>query len=170
MEARTFGKDTYKRLKRRTEKLIDLCGGLQDAAQETRAGKSSLGNYADHREHGAGANLWAPIDVIADLEAAAGDPLVTKELARLAGYDLLPLASADAGALDPLSDHCHHAVLMGRATEVAIAMDADKIRDARELKAYVAALAEARDHLQRVLNKANAELSAAQAITALRVA
>lgn len=170
MDARTFGKDTYKRLKRRTEKLITILGGLEDAAQETRAGKSSLGNYADHREHGSGANLWAPIDVIADLEAAAGEPLVTRELARLAGYDLLPLAGDDAGALDPLSDHCHHAVLMGRATEVAIAMDADKIRDARELKAYVSALAEARDHLQRVLNKANAELGAAQVVATIRAA
>lgn len=170
MEARTFGKDTYKRLKRRTDKLIDLCGGLVEAANETRAGKSSLANYADSRDVGAAANLWAPIDIIADLEAAAGEPLVTKELARLAGYDLLPLAGADEGQLDPLADHCHHAILMGRATEVAIAMDADKIRDPRELKAYIAALSRARDHIQVVLNRANAELKTAETVSHIRVA
>jgi hypothetical protein len=172
MEARTFGKDTYKRLKRRTDRLIDLCGGLIAASEETRAGKSSLSNYADSREHGAGANLWAPIDIIADLEAAAGEPLVTKELARLAGYELLPLAGATDGELDPMTDHCQHSVLMGKATAVALAMDADRVRAPEELKAYVEALTEARDHLQRTLDKARIELIAATTgtVTAFRAA
>jgi hypothetical protein len=169
MEARTFGKDTYKRLKRRTEKLINLCGGLVDAAEETRAGKSSLANYADSREHGAAANLWAPIDVIADLEQAAGEPLVTRELARLAGYDLLPLAGSADGGLDPMSDHCQHAVLMAKATSVALAMDEDGVRTTDELTAYVNALSEARDYLQRMLDKARME-QAETNVTAIRAA
>jgi hypothetical protein len=168
MEARTFGKDTYKRLKRRTDQLIDACGGLVAAAEETRAGKSSLANYSDSREHGAAATLWAPIDVIADLEKAAGEPLVTKELARLAGYDLLPMAAA-AGGFDPLSDHCQHAVLMARATAVALAMDEDGVRTSAELKAYVNALSEARDYLQRMLDKARGEMAETN-VTAFKVA
>ncbi len=169
MEARTFGKDTYKRLKRRTDQLIDSCGGLVAASAETRAGKSSLANYADSRDHGAAANLWAPIDIIADLEKAAGEPLVTKELARLAGYELLPMATAD-DKLDPMSDHCHHAILMGRATEVALQMDADDIRTADELTAYVDALTEARDYLQRMLDKARTEQASKATVTQIRAA
>lgn len=168
MEARTFGRDTYKRLKRQTEKLIELCGGLVAAAEETRAGKSSLANYADGRDHCQGATQWAPIDVIADLEHAAGQPLVTKALAALAGYDLVPMAAPE-GALEPLTDHCQHAVLMGRATEVAIAMDQDSVRTADELTDYVNALVTARDHLQRVLDKARGELTAA-GVTPIRAA
>jgi hypothetical protein len=168
MEARTFGKDAYKRLKRRTDKLIEACGGLVTAAHETRAGKSSLANYADSRDHGAAANMWAPIDVIADLERAAGEPLVTRELARLAGYDLLPMPTM-AGALDPLSDHCHHAILMGRATEAALIMDEDGVRTRAELTDYVGKLSEARDYLQLMLDKARTE-QAASNVTDLRVA
>jgi hypothetical protein len=169
MDARTFGKDTYKRLKRRTDQLIDSCGGLVAAAEETRAGKSSLANYADSREGVVGSALWAPIDIIADLEKAAGEPLVTKELARLAGYELLPMATSD-GKLDPLSDHCHHAILMGRATEVAISMDVDDVRTADELTAYVDALTEARDFLQRMLDKARTEQKATATVTHIRAA
>lgn len=168
MEARTFGKDTYKRLKRRTDQLIDSCGGLVAASAETRAGKSSLANYADSREHGAATNLWAPIDVIIDLEKAAGEPLVTKEMARLAGYDLIPMPMSDA-CLDPLSDHCHHAILMGRATQAALQMDEDGIRTKDELTDYVGKLSEARDYLQQMLDKARAE-QAASNVTDLRVA
>jgi hypothetical protein len=168
MDARTFGKDTYKRLKRRTDQLIDLCGGLVAASAETRAGKSSLANYADSRERSAATNLWAPIDVIADLEHAAGEPLVTRELARLAGYDLLPMATAD-DRLDPLSDHCHHAVLMARATAVALAMDEDGVRTTDELAAYEDALSEARDFLQLMLEKARGERAETN-VTAIRAA
>lgn len=169
MNARTHGRDVYKRLKGITHKLIKACGGLEAAAEETRAGKSSLANYADSRDHTAAASMFAPIDVIADLEAAVGAPLVTKELARLAGYDLIPLEGAAAGTLAPLADHCHHSVLMGKATEAALAMDADNLRTADELAAYIATLVAARDHLQRVLDRARSEQIAA-AVTPIRAA
>lgn len=168
MDARTYGRDTYLRLKFRTKNLVALCGGLEAAARGTRVGKSLLANCADHREHGS-PDQWAPIDVVADLEMAAGMPIVTRELARLAGYDLIPMAGRDGGALEPLADHCRHAVLMGRATDAAIEMDADGVREPGELTEYVAHLLEARDHLQRVLDKARAELAAAGG-PALRVA
>jgi hypothetical protein len=168
MDARTFGKDTYRRLKRRTDQLIDACGGLVAASAETRAGKSSLANYADSREHGAATNLWAPIDIVADLEKVAGEPLVTRELARLAGYDLLPMATAN-DRLDPLSDHCQHAILMARATAVALAMDDDGVRTTDELTEYEAALLEARDYLQVMLDKARTERAETN-VTAIRAA
>ena len=100
---------------------------------------------------------------------AAGVPLLTKELARLAGYDLVPLADAEPGAFTPLSDHCHHHVLMGKATEAAIAMDEDGVRTAEELQTYTDALAAARDHLQRILDKARTELTVAS-VTPIRAA
>ena len=168
MDARTFGKDTYKRLKRRTDQLIDACGGLVAASAETRAGKSSLANYADSRGCGAAATLWAPIDIVADLEKVAGEPLVTRELARLAGYDLLPMATVE-GELTPLSDHCHHAILMGKATSVALAMDADDVRTTEELAEYVSALSEARDYLQDMINKARGELNSSN-VSSIRAA
>jgi hypothetical protein len=94
--------------------------------------------------------------------------LVTRELARLAGYDLLPMAIAD-GTLNPLSDHCQHAILMSKATAVALAMDEDDIRTTDELAEYVAALSVARDYLQDMINKARAE-QATSNVSSLRAA
>ena len=74
--------------------LTDRVGGLDAAAAVTRVGRSQLGNYASLHD-----GQTMPVDVVADLEAVAGEPLITAELARRAGYLLVPLTPADDGPL-----------------------------------------------------------------------
>jgi hypothetical protein len=166
--ARAYGAGTYRKLKAKTAGLIERAGGLVAAAKGTRAGKSSLANYQDTREHvqGPGATMWAPIDIIADLEKAAGDPMVSRELARLAGYDLIPLPAAP-GDFDPVVDHCRHDILMARATAGAVGMDEAGAAGAEALAAYVDALSDARDHLQRMLDRARGALAETRAAASL---
>lgn len=82
--------ERHRSLKALFRALVSRCGGLDAAASCVRVGRSQLANYTDMNS-----DQFAPLDVVADLEHAAGEPLVTSELARRAGYHLAP-ASADA--------------------------------------------------------------------------
>lgn len=73
-------------LKVRFAVLVQRCGGYVAAAAGCRVGSTQLNNYASMAH-----DQFAPLDVVADLEEIAGEPLVTAELARRAGYLLLPL-------------------------------------------------------------------------------
>lgn len=78
MMARQHADSDYARLKAVYRRLIKLCGGYCAAAEITRVGKSKLHDYGNaHRPE------FAPIDVVADLEAAAEQPLVSAELRHL---------------------------------------------------------------------------------------
>jgi hypothetical protein len=74
--------------------LVELCGGFDAAAACTRVSRSQLHNYCDMAS-----DQFAPIDVVADLERVAGEPLVTAELARRAGWHLAPDSADAAGPL-----------------------------------------------------------------------
>lgn len=78
-------------LKAATRALVERLGGIEAAAAVPgcRVGKSVLAAAYAPSEPGS-----AAIDVIAALEAAAGEPLVTAELARQAGCRLVPLVEA----------------------------------------------------------------------------
>lgn len=73
--------------------LVDGCGGLEAAALVTRVGRSVLSDYS----HPQKPDCLPPVDVVADLEAVAGAPLVTAVQARLARHVLVPLPEAVAG-------------------------------------------------------------------------
>lgn len=92
---RTHPRAVYLRLKAATRRLVETAGGLMLAAEVTRVGKTKLSDYGNQNLD----EIFAAADVIADLEAAAGAPLVTRELARIAGHALiaLPGASGDEG-------------------------------------------------------------------------
>ncbi len=83
----------YAGLKAAARNLVLHNGGAVDATALTR--------YADHapisRQIGSDMDWFMPIDVVADLERAGGDPFVTRKLAELAGCLLIPLPRADAG-------------------------------------------------------------------------
>lgn len=66
--------------------LIDRCGGFDAAATCVRVSRSQLHNYT-----AMDSDNFAPVDVVAALEAVAGEPLVTAELARRADHALVPL-------------------------------------------------------------------------------
>jgi hypothetical protein len=72
--------------------LVELCGGLDASAACVRVGRSQLHNYCDMFS-----DQFAPLDVVVVLEAVAGEPLVTAELARRAGCILVPLAADGEG-------------------------------------------------------------------------
>lgn len=69
--------------------LIQRVGGLDAAATVTRVRASQLAAYYDPHQP----QQLMPADVVADLEHVAGEPLVTAQLARLAGHLLLPMAA-----------------------------------------------------------------------------
>jgi hypothetical protein len=74
--------------------VVDKVGGCDAAAACTRPGRSQIASYYDMSSE-----AFAPVDVVADLEAAAQEPLITAELARRAGYALVPVDAHGNGEL-----------------------------------------------------------------------
>lgn len=78
--------------------LVARCGGLEAAAAATRVSKTCLAASYD----GNAQDRWPAIDVIADLETAAGEPVLTKMLAAMHGYALVhvnPLPGSELRAI-----------------------------------------------------------------------
>lgn len=84
----------HRSLKALTRVLISKCGGLDASAACVRVGRSQLANYHDMHS-----DQFAPLDVVVELEAVAGEPVMTAELARRAGCLLLPVPDAARGLL-----------------------------------------------------------------------
>lgn len=84
-------------LKRATAQLIAATpeGNAEVLAHLMRVGARSLRFYCDHESL-----LYAPIDVIAALEARAGEPIVTRALAGLSARTLTSVhVASDTNAL-----------------------------------------------------------------------
>lgn len=90
-EGRAHPAAAYLALKAAVRRLTKGCGGQEAAAQVTRVDFQRIGRYG--RPHEA---QHAPVDVIADLEADSGEPMVTRVLADLQGYVLVPKPGARA--------------------------------------------------------------------------
>lgn len=122
-------------LKAAARRMIKVAGGLESASTACRASKTSLGRFGSiHDEQ------FIPADVIADLEADVGEPIVSRELARLAGYELTPARLIVSAAADPASMVINIARAAGELAAAVQDMDADGRREVRELKAVVDAL------------------------------
>lgn len=80
-------------LKTAFRRLVHEVGGLEASASVTRVGTSQLADYY----HPLKLEVWAPIDVVADLEEVAGQPIVTTEMARLRRHVLSPLPEGVSG-------------------------------------------------------------------------
>lgn len=72
--------------KRLTRRLIAAVEGVEAAATYCRIGKSQLSDCCNPN-----IAAFLPSDAIEDLEGAAGDPILTRHLARAAGCRLVPL-------------------------------------------------------------------------------
>lgn len=105
--ARPKSKNEYTVLKQASKRLIKACGGLEAAAMVTRVGHSELARYYDFQE-----KLFMPIDVAADLESIARDPIISQSLAHMLGFVLMPIHPQSA--LEP--DH-HWTALLARLGE-----------------------------------------------------
>lgn len=92
---RLLPRNDYLRIKAAIRALIDAAGGgIAAVALGLRVGKSNLSDYGSiHR-----LEVFMPADVIADLEESVGDPMVTRTLARLQGYELYKLPRHDDDA------------------------------------------------------------------------
>lgn len=72
---------------------LRIAGGGESFQHATRVSAAVLSRYASPTE-----DLFPPIDVVLDLEADLGSPVVTSALARLAGWRLTPDESSPSGA------------------------------------------------------------------------
>lgn len=94
MNARRDIPQTMRALKTLFRAIVDRVGGCDAAAACSRPGRSQIASYYDMTSE-----AFAPVDVVADLEAAAMEPLITAELARRAGYALVPVDAQGSGEL-----------------------------------------------------------------------
>jgi hypothetical protein len=79
-------------LKEAVAELVLACGGQTEAAELSRVSKSQIARYTD--ESGDNEIVHMPIDVVAVLERASGDSIVTRYLASLSGCTLIDLDPA----------------------------------------------------------------------------
>ena len=86
MKARPYAEETYARLSHRERELIKLNGGIDSAAEQTRVGPALIGCY-----HNAFIVDEMPVDVVADLEKGLDRPIVSRELVRMLGYEVVKL-------------------------------------------------------------------------------
>lgn len=136
MKPRQMSPEDYLALKTAFRLLVQRVGGLVAAETVTRVRVSHLADYY----HPQKPDSFPPADVVADLEAVAGQPLVTATLARLSGHHLV--------AWDPPAEGCEAravaAVLKGAgalATTFAEAMEDGRL-SATERDALATGLAE----------------------------
>lgn len=80
-------KEVYLQIKAATRSLIKNCGGAEWASSVTRVNKTVLSDYQNVKRP----DFYMPADVVTDLEAECGDPIVTKLLCSLAGGYYVPL-------------------------------------------------------------------------------
>lgn len=92
MNARELPRRDYEALKERTKELTKRFATLDEASRITcgRTDPARLSRFGNPHEHG----MFAPIDIIADLEAHIGEPVVTALLADMLGYVLVPKKAA----------------------------------------------------------------------------
>lgn len=101
-----------------TRALIERLGGLEAAAACSRLARSRLADCQHmHTE------AFLPLDVVARLEAVAGEPLITQEMARRAGCVLVPVEPVAEGEDAELMAH------IGREVGEAFAAYAAGMRD-----------------------------------------
>ncbi|SEM88663.1 hypothetical protein SAMN05192583_1406 [Sphingomonas gellani] len=81
--------------------LVARAGGVEAAAGFCRVGKSTLARY--YALGPADEECFAPVDVVRDLEALVGEPMVTRVLVTMAEGIFLPQPTAPARRGDLLS-------------------------------------------------------------------
>lgn len=86
-------RSSYNALKAATRRLVEMAGGLEPASCVTRVRKTQLSDYGNPHA----AESFMPVDVIFDIEASLGEPVITRELARLQGHVLIAIPGADEG-------------------------------------------------------------------------
>lgn len=138
-------------LKAATARLVRAAGGQEAAVGFTRfARHQALSDFANPADEHAARFISA--DAIADLEAVThgtpGHPAVTRQLARLAGYQLVPMPKPRGGGADLA---CHLQAIIRESADVTMDLSlhlkgtpgpADAARLRTEVAEAIQALAE----------------------------
>lgn len=129
-------------LKRATAAVLHLIGGAPKAAEFTRSSARDLNKCADHDPMNAA--RFVALDVAAELDLAARQPIMATALARLLGCTVIHIEAApEARALNALKE-CGEAVsaIAGLVAAGAWGRSAAKaaLIEVRQAKAALAAL------------------------------
>lgn len=139
-------------LKVRFGELVAKVGGIEAAASLTRVGKSAIARYASLNP--AEAECFAPVDIVRDLEAVAGEAIVTAALCTMADGTFVALPDAPATREDLLTLLARQAKEQSDTTAAICAGLADGKLDAADAEKILAEL----DQLIRVSAHMRAEL------------
>lgn len=86
LSARIFTAPDYAAIKNAVRRALRQAGGgLRELAGLTRLSAAQLSRFGDLNS-----DQWVPLDVALDLDSLAGEPVITRALAELLGYDLVP--------------------------------------------------------------------------------
>ena len=118
-------------LKGAARRLTSGLGGLDGAAACCNRKRSVIADYGNIN-----AASHMPIDVVADLEAALGQPVVTRALAFIAGFELVPLA-LDAAAVDPVRAAARFSADVGKFAAAALQAEADGQLSTQEIDGLI---------------------------------
>ena len=132
-------------LKAATRHAVKMAGGCESASQVVGRSKSSLSNYG-HKDK----PDCIPVDVVLDLEQDIGEPAITRSLAKLQGYSLVPNGDT------PTRESNLDALLLDATKELGEAVDVIRGREQFDFADYTRAEKEAReavDAAQRVLDE-----------------
>jgi hypothetical protein len=123
--------------------LIQASGGLEASAAATRVAKTVLALGYDQ----AAADRFPAIDVVADLERASGDPVVTKLLASMQGLALVRVQPINGCALRAIASVGENSstvfAAFGRALADGAITEEERALLQREMLDLVAAATEA---------------------------
>lgn len=143
--ARLLSASVYQRLKAATAEGLRATpeGSASGFAARTRVTERSLRLYVDHSS-----DVFAPLDVIADIEAATAQPIIARVLADLSGCVLTPKpVDAVATALTAIRDTASATALIAGLVDDSSALgrwgrEAAKatLRDVRKAQAALAGL------------------------------
>lgn len=129
--ARQFGDTTYLAIKAAFRDLVHACGGPKMAAAKTRGCQSRISEAMAAHE----IERFPAIDQIADMEAECGIPIVTRHLADMAGYDIVPRSIAAAHANRPMVIAAQMAASLGELqVAYAAAMDDGELTAVEQAK------------------------------------
>lgn len=137
----------YQVIKAATRRLIDAAGGPVAAAEVTRGAHQDMSRYGSAHPDNAG--RFMPVDVLADLESETEQPILTKSLAKLAGFLLVPepKVALSGSALGVITSKA-----LKETSEVFVAL-ADATLDGKVCSADA-------DNISREIDEAMAKLAA----------
>lgn len=108
------------RIKAAQQQLIAACGGIDDAAELAKFGRSTMGRWADVNDP-----TLMPLGAVISLEAQCGVPVIAAALAELNGRRLAEPDAQAASQAGVLSRHAEAIVQAGELMSAGAAAFAD---------------------------------------------